>query len=69
MHGDAPAQSDVWSEWLLHNRSAGDSDYEAVFKEEVARFADHVLDNARLFPGMRLLDVGAGEGLLAFRAI
>jgi len=35
----------------------------------VQRYADAVLDDAHLFPGMTLADVGTGDGLLAFRAI
>jgi ubiquinone/menaquinone biosynthesis C-methylase UbiE len=35
----------------------------------VGRLADRILDDAKLSPGMILADVGAGEGLLAFRAI
>jgi ubiquinone/menaquinone biosynthesis C-methylase UbiE len=35
----------------------------------VQRLADRVLDEAKLSPGMLLADIGAGEGLLAFRAI
>jgi ubiquinone/menaquinone biosynthesis C-methylase UbiE len=61
--------SDIWSEWLLHHRHAGDAGYQAVVRDEVARYADRVLDEAGLFQGMRLLDVGTGNGLLALRAI
>jgi ubiquinone/menaquinone biosynthesis C-methylase UbiE len=35
----------------------------------VMQYADRVLDNAAISPGMTLVDVGAGEGLIAFRAI
>lgn len=33
------------------------------------RYADRVLDHARLSPRMLLVDVGTGDGLVAFRAI
>ena len=74
MHGsgtldEETAPADQWSEWLLHTRHADDPAYETVVKEVVGRFADRVLDDARLYPGMTLLDIGAGDGLLAFRAI
>jgi SAM-dependent methyltransferase len=74
MHGggtldEETGQADQWSEWLLHTRHADDLGYETVVKEVVGRFADRVLDDARLYPGMTLLDVGAGDGLLTFRAI
>jgi arsenite methyltransferase len=64
MHG-----ADVWSEWLLHRRHAGDSDYGRLVQTVVRGYADRVLDGAQLAAGMTLVDVGAGEGLLAFRAI
>jgi arsenite methyltransferase len=62
-------QPDVWSEWLLHRRHADDPAYHAVVKNVVQRYADQVLEAARLSPGMTLADIGAGEGILAFRAI
>ena len=63
------SQTDVWSEWLLHRRHADDPAYHEVVRGVVQRYADQVLDAARLSPGMTLADVGAGEGILAFRAI
>jgi arsenite methyltransferase len=63
------AQPDVWSEWLLHRRHADDPAYHAVVKNVVQRYADQVLEAARLAPGMTFADIGAGEGILAFRAI
>jgi arsenite methyltransferase len=62
-------QSDVWSEWLLHRRHADNSEYHRVVRAAVEGYADRVLEGALLSPGMTLADVGAGEGLLAFRAI
>jgi arsenite methyltransferase len=62
-------QTDVWSEWLLHRRHADDPAYHDIVKGVVQRYADQVLDAARLAPGMTLADIGAGEGILAFRAI
>src|SRR5579863_3077829 len=62
-------KSDVWSEWLLHRRHADDPAVADAVRAEVERYADRVLDAARLAPGMTLADVGAGEGLVAFRAI
>ena len=63
------AVTDAWSEWLLHRRHADDPAYERVVQGVVQRLADRVLDEAKLSPGMLLADIGAGEGLLAFRAI
>jgi arsenite methyltransferase len=55
-------EPDVWSGWLLHRRHADDSDYAKVVQGVVE-------DGAQLAAGMTLVDVGAGEGLVAFRAI
>ena len=62
-------QSDVWSDWLLHRRHANNPEYERVFRGVIERYADRVLDGAQLAPGMTLADIGAGEGIVAFRAI
>jgi arsenite methyltransferase len=59
---------DRWAEWLLRRRFGGAE----MSSEEAAGLAhvrDRVLDNARLEPGARLLDVGAGDGLIAFGAL
>ncbi len=64
---DPPA--DVWSEWLLHRRHGGNPQYGTVVRGAVEQYADRVLDGAQLGNGMTLVDVGAGEGLVAFRAI
>ena len=68
---DSPsaAPSDVWSEWLLHRRHGGDPAFAHVVRTDVERYADRVLDHAQLTAGMTLVDIGAGEGLIAFRAI
>jgi arsenite methyltransferase len=62
-------QSDVWSEWLLHRRHGDDPALAQIVRAEVERIADRVLDAARLAPGMKLADIGTGEGVIAFRAI
>jgi arsenite methyltransferase len=62
-------RSDVWSEWLLHRRQGDDPAFGEAVRREVDRFADRVLDAARLAPGMKLADIGTGEGVIAFRAI
>src|ERR1035441_5820486 len=61
--------SDIWSEWLLHQRHANDPAYAQVVQSVVVGYADRVLEGAQLAAGMTLVDVGAGEGLVAFRAI
>jgi arsenite methyltransferase len=65
----AAVSSDVWSDWLLHRRHGDDPAFAEVVRAEVGRFVDRVLDAAHLAPGMRLADIGSGEGVLALRAI
>jgi ubiquinone/menaquinone biosynthesis C-methylase UbiE len=60
---------DIWSEWLLHRRHADDPRYDQAIRRAIERYADRVLDFARLASGMVLADVGTGDGLVAFRAI
>jgi arsenite methyltransferase len=62
-------ESDAWSDWLLHRRHGDDPAYGQMVQTVVEGYADRVLDGAQLAAGMTLVDVGAGEGLVAFRAI
>lgn len=64
-----PSQSDLWANWLLRDRFAGDPLHERAVRTKIAQIADRVLDAAQLAPGMTLVDVGTGDGLVAFRAI
>lgn len=60
---------DVWARWLLGDRHAGDEALKARIDADVGRYIDRVLDGAGLAPGMTLLDLGAGDGGLALRAL
>jgi arsenite methyltransferase len=62
-------ERDCWTEWLAHRRFGGDAEVKEKFLEELRRTRDRVLDNAKLAPGERLLDVGCGEGLIGFGAL
>lgn len=62
-------EHDRWSEWLLHRRHGGDSAVAQSIQAQLSKYATQVLDGANLSPGMTLLDIGAGEGLVAFQAI
>jgi ubiquinone/menaquinone biosynthesis C-methylase UbiE len=69
MSTSSTPEDDVWSQWLLHRRHADDPQWEPAVQQSIERYADRVLDNARLAPGMQLLDVGTGDGLVGLRAI
>lgn len=61
--------TDEWSRWLLSTRYGNDPVYQQKLLRVVHQIADRVLDAARLRPNTTLVDVGAGDGLIAFRAI
>ena len=61
--------SDLWSQWLLHGRYADDAQFRRAVTAAVDRYVERLLDGAQLAAGQTLLDVGTGEGVVAFRAI
>ena len=63
------AAFDLWADWLLRQRSGVDQKHAVALNAKLARYADRVLDAAALRPGMTVLDLGTGDGLLAFRAL
>ena len=67
--GNRGLDSDAWSEWLLHGRHADDPVYARVVASVVEGYTNRVLEGAQLAEGMTLVDIGAGEGLVAFGAI
>jgi len=60
--------SDPWFQWLTHRRHGGDEKYEKTVRVMVDAIRNRVLDGARFSPGQVLVDVGAGDGLIAFGA-
>lgn len=64
------SNQDIWSQWLLHRRFGGDN---AAMQESLIKhlypIRDKVLDHANLAEGETLLDVGCGDGLIAFGAL
>lgn len=65
---DGP-QTDKWHRWLRELRHGGDSEYQQEILERVHGVRDEVLDRAGLQPNDTLLDVGTGDGLIAFGAL
>ena len=61
--------TDRWAEWLAERRFGGDAETRRRVLDELNRRRDRVLDLARLAEGETLLDVGCGEGLIAFEAL
>ena len=60
---------DRWAAWLRRRRSGGDAEVEARTVQQLARVRERILDKAGLEPGETLLDVGCGNGLVAFGAL
>ena len=60
---------DKWAAWVLHRRDGDDREQHEKALEHLIPIRDRVLDNARIHQGETLLDVGAGDGLIAFGAL
>jgi len=61
--------TDIWAQWLLHRRHGGDT---ARMQEVLAHLypvRDKVLSHAAFGESSVLLDVGCGDGLIAFGAL
>jgi ubiquinone/menaquinone biosynthesis C-methylase UbiE len=63
------AKRDRWAEWVLSRGHSGDPEQQRHKLAYLAPIRDRVLTNARLQAGDVLLDVGAGDGLIAFGAL
>jgi len=61
-------KQDQWAAWLAQHRHGGDPEYLRQTLDVLAPVRDRVIANAKIAPGMRVLDVGSGDGLIAFAA-
>lgn len=60
---------DQWAKWLLETRFAGDPERKKAYERFLFPVRDRVLEHAQPAEGDVLLDVGAGDGLIAFGAL
>ena len=60
---------DNWSTWLLRRRDGDDPEARRLTAEFLRPIRDRVLDHAALRDDDVLLDVGCGDGLIAFGAL
>ena len=60
---------DQWAQWLLQRRHGGDPEQLRAYLDVLYPVRDRVLDNAEVSAGDVVLDVGVGDGLIAFGAI
>ena len=60
---------DIWSQWLLNRRFGGDPQRMKRMLDRLYPVRDRVLSHVELGDGEILLDVGCGDGLIAFGAL
>src|SRR5687768_516191 len=63
------SQQDIWSRWLLNRRFGGDPQRMQNMLDFLYPIRDKVLTHIRLGDNKTLLDVGCGDGLIAFGAL
>jgi arsenite methyltransferase len=65
----AEASLDRWAAWILERRFGGDAEQAERSLRELGRVRDRVLEGAAVRESDIVLDVGAGDGLIAFGAL
>lgn len=63
------AQQDIWAQWLLNRRFGGDAEMMKKTFDFLYPIRDRVLSHVHLAENETLLDVGCGDGLIAFGAL
>ena len=63
------AARDQWASWILERRFGGDAEAVAASMRQLAPVRRRVLEAAAVEEGDVFLDVGAGDGLIAFGAL
>jgi arsenite methyltransferase len=65
----ASSSQDQWAQWLLRRRHGGDIQQQQAILPVLQRFREMVLAHAQVAAADVVLDVGAGDGLIAFGAL
>jgi ubiquinone/menaquinone biosynthesis C-methylase UbiE len=65
----AQSPQDMWSQWLLKRRFGGDPQRMQEMLDCLYPIRDKVLSHVKLGQGETLLDIGCGDGLIAFGAL
>ena len=60
---------DKWVQWLLQKRHGGDIEMQKTMLTFLGQIRDKLLQNAKIEEGNTVLDVGTGDGLIAFAAL
>lgn len=60
---------DKWFQWLLQKRHGGDIEIQKTMLTFLGQVRDKLLQNAKIAEGNTVLDVGTGDGLIAFAAL
>src|SRR3989304_2479429 len=60
---------DKWAQWLLQKRHGGDIEMQKTMLTFLGQVRDKILQNAKIEEGNTVLDVGTGDGLIAFAAL
>lgn len=65
----AQSTQDHWAQWLLQRRFGGNEQRLKATLAGLAKVRDRVLEHAEIKEGETALDVGCGDGLIAFRTL